>query len=99
MVTLAAALGVLAAGGLTPADAQDKDAKARKVKGKTKDAVDGGTIEVYKAKDGFRFRIKSGDGRTMAMPARGVETRAEVIKNIEDIKAILNKAQPMDAKN
>jgi hypothetical protein len=101
LLALTLALGVLAAGGLSPVEAQDK-AKTKKAKESDKKATKEaavGTIEIYKAKDGFRFRIKDGDDKTMAIPVRGRETRAEVVDDIENIKAILAKARPTDAKD
>jgi hypothetical protein len=96
LLTLVLALGVLASNGISPADAQDK-AKTKKAKaGKEAGA---GTVEIYKAKDGFRFRVKDGAGKTIAMPARGVETRDEIVEQIEEVKTILNKVKPTDAKD
>ena len=77
----------------TPVDAQDK-AKAKK-----KDPAAVGTIEVYKAKDGFRFRVKDKDGKVVAMPPRARETAAEVNKDLEDMKAILDKVKPVEVKD
>ena len=55
--TLLAGLAVLTVPAMPPADAQDKkEAKKDGKKGEAKkEAI--GTIEIYKAKDGFRFRI------------------------------------------
>jgi hypothetical protein len=77
----------------TPVDAQDK-AKAKK-----KDPAAVGTIEVYKAKDGFRYRVKDKDGKVVAMPPRARETAAEVNKDLEEIKTILDKAKPVEVKD
>ena len=70
-VVLVAALGaVMAAGNLaTTAPAQEKKKKA------TKEEV--GITEVYKAKDGWRFRIKNLDGKSVAIGTVGFDTKDE----------------------
>ena len=95
LLALVLALGVLASNGISPADAQDK-AKTKKTKD-TKAAKDAaGTIEIYKGKDGFRFRIKDGEGKSLAISTRARETRAEVVDDLDTIKTTLGKAKPMD---
>jgi hypothetical protein len=91
LLALATALGVLAAGGTGPADAQVKDPKKKMVKDK-KGAKDPppGTVEVYKAKDGFRFRIKDAAGRTIAISVRSQDTSEEVEDDLDAIQAALN---------
>jgi hypothetical protein len=77
----------------TSADAQDK----AKAKAKKDAAV--GTIEIYKAKDGFRYRIKDTDGKVIAMPPRARENKEDVVKDLEEIKATLEKVKPADVKD
>jgi uncharacterized protein YegP (UPF0339 family) len=62
-------------------------------------AVKPGTIEVYKAKDGYRFRIKDHDGKTVAMPTTGYDEKEDCLKAIEFVKVTLNGAKPMDVKD
>jgi len=59
-----------------------------------------GSIEVYKGKNGFRYRILDAEGKTVAMPLPNAswETPAATIKAIEDLKATLNKAKPVEVK-
>ena len=64
--TLIAGLAVLTVPTMPLADAQDKkadkkDAKKGEAKKAEKEAATG-SIEIYKAKDGFRFRIKDAEG-------------------------------------
>jgi uncharacterized protein YegP (UPF0339 family) len=84
-VVLVAALGaVMAAGNLTStAPAQEKK------KGAVKEDV--GVAEVYKAKDGWRLRIKNPDGKVIAMSPTGLDTKEDVIRNLDIVKATLNK--------
>ena len=105
LVVLALSLGVVAAPGLAPVDAQDKtktktkDAKSKDdAKDKKGARAATGTIEIYQAKDGYRYRIKDTEGKTIAMPARGHETKQDVVKDLEEIKAILDKAKPTEVK-
>ena len=74
-----------------------KKVETKKEDAKKEDAKEDmgiGTIEIYKAKDGYRFRIKDADGKVAAMPVKGVETADEVKKDLEAIKATLNKVKP-----
>jgi hypothetical protein len=102
LLALVIGVAVLASPEFAPLDAQDKkkvkeDPKA-KVKAKEKEAAIG-TIEIYKAKDGYRYRIKDGDGKTIAMPARGHDTKDEVLQDLEEVKATLNKVKPTEVKD
>ncbi|MEZ6139833.1 MAG: hypothetical protein R3B84_04600 [Zavarzinella sp.] len=78
----------------TGVDAQTKG-KAKDTKGSVTAT---GTIEVYKGKKGFRYRIKNAEGKTVAMPLpqAAYETRDECLKAIEDLKAILNGGKIVD---
>lgn len=95
-VVLSVSLAVVGSSVLTTssADAQDKS----KAKAKKEAAV--GTVEVYKAKDGYRFRIKNADGKVIAMPppSRHYENKDDAVKELEEIKVTLEKAKPTDVK-
>lgn len=85
LVLSAAMAGLVVAGGLV-SPAQEK---------KTKDTKDtkaekAGTIEIYEAKDGFRFRIKDADGRTVAQATKGYDKADDARKALESIKATVN---------
>jgi uncharacterized protein YegP (UPF0339 family) len=61
-----------------------------------------GSIEIYKNKDReFRYRIKGADGKIIAMPPTQMswESKAEALKAINDLKAVLNTATPIDGKD
>jgi len=94
-VVLSLSLAVVGSSVLTTssADAQDKT----KAKSKKDTAV--GTIEIYKAKDGFRYRIKDTDGKVIAMPPRARENKEDVVKDLEEIKATLEKVKPSEVKD
>jgi hypothetical protein len=94
-VVLSLSLAVVGSSVLTTssADAQDKT----KTKAKKEAAV--GTVEIYKAKDGFRYRIKDPDGKVIAMPPRARESKEDVAKDLEEIKATLEKVKPSEVKD
>ena len=90
---LFAAIGsVLAAGGLTTvAPAQVKDKKDKKDTKTKADEI--GVTEVYKAKDGWRFRVKSPEGKSIAIGTVGYDTKEEAVKVVEAVKATLTKGK------
>jgi uncharacterized protein YegP (UPF0339 family) len=95
-VVLAVSLAVVGSSVLTtPADAQDKT----KAKAKKEAAV--GTVEVYKAKDGYRYRIKNAEGKVVAMPppSRHYDNKEDAVKELEEIKATLEKVKPTEVKD
>ena len=78
----------------------DKKDDKKKETAKEKDAVPGG-IEIYKGKNGFRWRIVNKEGKTIAMPTANLawETKDDCLKAFDDVKTIINKAKPADAKD
>jgi len=90
LLVLALSLAVVGSSALSPVEAQDKS----KTKAKEKEKV--GSVEIYKAKDGYRFRVKNPEGKTIAIPTRGHESKDDVVKDLDDIKATLNKVKPTD---
>lgn len=86
------------------ADAQtktkDKDTATKKVEEKKKDAAAAGGIEIYKGKNGFRYRIVDADGKTVAMPIPNAawDTKEGVLKAIDALKETLSKAKPVEVK-
>jgi len=90
---LFAAIGaVMYAGGFTtiaPAQVKDKD----KDKTKTKAMEEVGVTEVYKAKDGWRFRIKNAEGKSVAIGTVGHDTKEEAIAVVDFVKTTLAKGK------
>ena len=64
---------------------------AAKTKAKDKKEVAVGTVEIFKGKDGYRFRIKNVDGKTIGMSQRGHDSKDEVVKDLDEIKATFGK--------
>jgi uncharacterized protein YegP (UPF0339 family) len=93
-VSLATVLGLLTVAGYDQASGQGKDKKKE-----SPPAAKTGTIEVYKAKDGYRFRIKDLDGKTVAMPTKGYDEKDDCLHALEFIKTTLNNAKPTEVKN
>jgi uncharacterized protein YegP (UPF0339 family) len=52
-----------------------------------------GTIEVYQAKDGWRFRIKSAEGKTLAIASSGQKTKEDCLKIVETLKTTMAQAK------
>jgi len=98
LIVLSVGLGVVAAPALAPVDAQEKKSKAREDAKEKRTTAAAGTVEIHKAKDGYRFRIKDAEGKTIAMSTRGFETKDECHKSLEEVKAILDKVRPTEVK-
>jgi uncharacterized protein YegP (UPF0339 family) len=77
---LVAALGALVSAGsmTTSSPAQEKTTAIQK------DKI--GTIEVYKAKDGWRFRVKNNEGKSVAIGTVGYDTKEEAVKIVDFVK-------------
>ncbi|MCI0703174.1 MAG: DUF1508 domain-containing protein [Planctomycetia bacterium] len=69
--------------GLPSAPAQKKD----------KDEV--GTVEIYQAKDGWRFRVKNSEGKSIAIGTVGYEKKEDCEKVVEFLKTTMAKAKPV----
>src|SRR4051794_14100429 len=81
------AMVAITAGAISIADAQDKPKEVKKVPEKA------GKVEVYKAKDGYRFRILDAEGKTIAMASKGYDKEEDVNKVLEQVKVALNNAK------
>jgi uncharacterized protein YegP (UPF0339 family) len=94
-VLLAAVVAGLA-GGSGVAPAQDK----KEAKKDTKAAKAAGTIEVNEGKDGkYRFLVRDAEGKLLAMSGPGgYETKAEAVKAVDTLKAVLPGAKVAEAK-
>ncbi|MFO0823850.1 MAG: hypothetical protein U0792_12170 [Gemmataceae bacterium] len=91
----AALVGVTTITGLPAAPAQVKDKKDDKADPKAEEA---GTVEVYKAKDGWRFRIKGAGGKSLAIGTVGFEKKEDALKTLDAIKATLAKGKVIEMK-
>jgi hypothetical protein len=94
---LAVAMAALAGGAMTTA--QDKKAAPQdKTKKDDKKEVKG-KVEYYEANDGWRIRVKNADGKTFLMSNKGVATKEDVLKELEDAKAILANIKPVEGES
>ena len=57
-----------------------------------------GVAEIYEAKDGFRFRIKGPDDKSLAIAPKGYKTKQDCEKALETIKEILNTTKVVEGK-
>jgi len=55
-----------------------------------KAATSGGVVEVYQAKDGWRFRIKNAQGKSLAIGVVGYATKEEALQVVQQVQGILN---------
>ena len=83
---------IVASAGLSDAPARQKE------KDKDKKADEVGTIEVYQAKDGWRFRIKNAEDKSVAIGTVGYETKAECLKAVDFVKTTMAKAKVTEIK-
>lgn len=86
--------GIVTSAGLSDAPALQKE----KDKGE-KVAEEVGTVEVYQAKDGWRFRIKNAEAKTVAVAVVAYEKKDEALKVVEALKSGLGKAKVVEIKD
>jgi uncharacterized protein YegP (UPF0339 family) len=78
-------------------DAKDEAADDGSKKDKKTGDKGGAVFEVYKDKGGkFRFRLKGGDKKSLAIAPRGFKTRGDCQKVIETIKRNAAKARVVE---
>jgi hypothetical protein len=66
-------------------------AQEKKKKGLAKDEI--GTTEVYKAKDGWRFKVMNSAGKSVAIGTVGFDTPEEAENIVEYVKNTLSKGK------
>ena len=101
MRTLLRSLALFAVVAALVASAGSSDAPARQ-KEKDKDAKKAeevGTIEVYQAKDGWRFRVKNAEGKSVAIGTVGYEKKEDCLKVVDLIKTTMAKAKVTEIKD
>jgi uncharacterized protein YegP (UPF0339 family) len=86
-LVLVAAMSVVTAAAVSVADAQDKgEKKAEKL----------GTVEVYKAKDGYRFRVKGTDGKNVIQSSKSYTKKEDALKALDYAKESLAKGKVVE---
>src|SRR5262245_54691739 len=102
-VLFGAIAALMSATGLTIAPAQVKDKKDDKAKVDDKAKTDAkeeiGVTEVYMAKDGWRFRVKNTEGKSIAIGTIGYDKKDDVMKVIDTVKATLTKGKVVEIKD
>jgi uncharacterized protein YegP (UPF0339 family) len=88
--TFVLAAALIAANGVSTAPAlqKEKDKKVKEV----------GTVEVYQAKDGWRFRVKNAEGKSVAIGTVGYDKKEECLEAVEFVKTTLGKAKVTEIK-
>ncbi|MDY3554261.1 hypothetical protein R5W24_003380 [Gemmata sp. JC717] len=94
-LALSAAIAALVAsgGGLAPALQKDKDKKPEDKKAADKKGEEVGTVEVWKAKDGWRFKVLNASGKAIAGNYVPHEKKEDALKEVEVLKATLAKGK------
>ncbi|MBA4188195.1 MAG: hypothetical protein C0467_09285 [Planctomycetaceae bacterium] len=92
--------GLMTVTGLSVAPAQVKEKDKEKKDDKKVEAKgdDIGVTEVYKAKDGWRFRIKGPEGKSIAIGTVPFEKKEDAAKAVETLKTILTKGKVVEIK-
>lgn len=98
LVLFTAIAALVASGGLSPAQQKDKDKKVEDKKAidkkgddKKGDAV--GSVEVWKAKDGWRFKVLNASGKAIVGNYVPHETKEDALKEVELLKTALAKGK------
>jgi uncharacterized protein YegP (UPF0339 family) len=86
---LALVAALVAAAGVSNAPAQPKDKK---------DKEEVGTVEVYQAKDGWRFRVKNAEGKSVAIGTIGYDKKEDCLKVVDFVKTTLGKVKVTEIK-
>lgn len=96
LVLLAAIAGLMTAvsSAIAPAQVKDKDKKDTKAA-----PEEIGVTEVYMAKDGWRFRIKNPEGKSLAIGTIGFDKKEDCLKAIEVVKTAVLKGKVVELKD
>ena len=94
-VLVVALAALVSAGGLTVAPAQVKKADD-KAKADAKEEI--GVTEIYMAKDGWRFRVKNAEGKSIAIGTIGYDKKEDAHKVVDLLKATLTKGKVVEVK-
>ena len=89
-LALFAAVGALVASASAPAPALPKDEKKDE---KDKQKEESGAIEVYQAKDGWRFRVRDAGGKSIAIGLQGYAKKEDCLAAVELLKTTMVKAK------
>jgi uncharacterized protein YegP (UPF0339 family) len=97
-LTLFGAVGVLAASAPAPSPARAEDDKKDAKKDekdikKDEKKTDAGAIEVYQASDGWRFRVRDAEGKSLAIGTQGFAKKEDCVAAVDQLKMILAKAK------
>jgi uncharacterized protein YegP (UPF0339 family) len=99
-VLFLAIAGLMTAAGVTVAPAQVKDKEKDKDKKDVKPAVEeSGSTEVYMGKDGWRFRIKNPEGKTLAVGVIAFDKKEDCLKAVDVVKTAMSKGKVIEIKD
>jgi len=99
LVVFGAMVGLMSAAGMSSAPAQVKDKEKDKKdekkddKGKVAPKEELGGVEVYMAKDGWRYKVTNAEGKAIAIGTVGYDKKEDALKIVEQVKLTLAKAK------
>jgi uncharacterized protein YegP (UPF0339 family) len=98
LVLFAAIAGLMTAAGVTvaPAQVKDKDKDKKDAKAVTEET---GNTEVYMAKDGWRFRIRNPEGKSIAIGTISFDKKEDCLKAVEVVKTAMLKGKVIEIKD
>jgi uncharacterized protein YegP (UPF0339 family) len=90
-----AIVGLMTVAGTTsaPAQVKDKDKEKKDTKAATEES---GHTEVYMAKDGWRFRIKNPEGKSIAIGTISFDKKEDCLKAVEVVKSVMAKGKVVE---
>jgi uncharacterized protein YegP (UPF0339 family) len=97
LALFAAVAALVAAAAPTAVVARQKEKDKKDTKKDTK-AVEPGAIEVYQAKDGWRFRVVNEEGKSIAIGTQGFEKKEDCLAAIEFVKTTFAKSKVTEIK-
>jgi uncharacterized protein YegP (UPF0339 family) len=96
----AAIAALMSSTAVTSTMAQVKDKEKEKDKKDVKPTTEEpGSTEVYMAKDGWRFRIKNPEGKTLAVGVIAFEKKEDCLKAVEVVKTAVSKGKVIEIKD
>jgi len=98
LVLFASIAMLMTATGVTiaPAQVKDKDSKDKKDTKATTEEF--GQTEVYMAKDGWRFKIKNPEGKSLAVGTTSFDKKEDALRAVEVVKTALTKGKVVEIK-
>jgi uncharacterized protein YegP (UPF0339 family) len=96
IVLFSSITGLMTAAGATIVPTQVKDKDKKEVKATPEES---GNTEVYMAKDGWRFRIKNPEGKSIAVGVIAFDKKEDCLKAVDVVKTAMLKGKVIEIKD